>query len=281
MSVSRRLFAGAVTLVGFASAASVGAQPVVFAPDVSVDLAGTIVEDEQVVLDDGVGPITPVPLGALPVEASLSAFARAANGDALFSLDTTLDLGGVVARPGDVVRWDGASHSIEFDAAAAGVPHGASIDALGVDATDLLLSFDVTVELPAGVIVADEDLVRFDGASFSLLFDGSAEGVPRALDLDGAVQRATDFVLLLSFDASGTVAGIAFDDEDVLAFDSTGPTWSLHYDGSAAHAALVAADVKAVPEPGAAPSLLAGIGLLVALARRVGVRARAEGRTRG
>lgn len=243
------------------------AQPIVLAPDVTVDLAGAIVPDEQAVLDDGVGPIAPVPLGALPVAASLSAHARAGNGDALFSLETTLDFGGIVARCSDVVRYDGATHSLEFDAAAAGVPYGACIDAIGIDDTDLLLSFDVTVALPAGVLVADEDLVRYDGGSFSLMFDGSAEGVPEALDLDVAAQRPTDFVLLLSFDASGSIGGVAFDDEDVVAFDAAGPSWSLYYDGSAAHATLVPADVIAVPEPGALLQLFAGLGLLAAFAR--------------
>lgn len=101
---------------------------------------------------------------------------------------------------------------------------------------------------------------------FSLAFDGSAEGVPEELDLDGAGQRS-DFVMLLSFDAIGSVGGATFDDEDVLAFDPFGPSRSLYYDGPAAHSALVAADVTAVPEPGALLQLCAGGGLLAVLAR--------------
>ncbi len=59
--------------------------------------------------------------------------------------------------------------------------------------------------------------------------------MPSTLDLDAA-QRLDNGHLLLSFDGSGSVAGIGFDDEDVLEFDAAAIGWELAYDGSGAYA---------------------------------------------
>ena len=53
----------------------------------------------------------------------------------------------------------------------------------------------------------DEDLVRFDGVTFSLFLDGSAAGVAGALDLDAVHHLDPNGHLLLSFDGSGTLGG--------------------------------------------------------------------------
>jgi hypothetical protein len=123
--------------------------------------------------------------------------------------------GGVVARPGDVVRYDGVAYSIEFDAAAAGLPSGVETDATSLSANGLLLSFDTTVDLGGGLVVADEDLVHWNGATFALAMDGSAEGLDSALDVDAA-QDLGGGALVMSFDIAGTIGGIDFADEDVV-----------------------------------------------------------------
>jgi hypothetical protein len=154
------------------------------------------------------------------------------GGSQLVSFDTTVVLpGGATARPGDVWRYDGASYSVEFDAAARGVPDVANVDAVALYGSSLLLSFDVALDL-GGVHFEPEDLAQFDGTTFSLFFDGSAAGVAPGLDLDAADYLACNGHLLLSFDGSGSIGGIAFDDEDVLEFDRVA-TWEMAYDGSA------------------------------------------------
>jgi uncharacterized protein (TIGR03382 family) len=149
------------------------------------------------------------------------------------------------------------------------VPDGVTTDAVGVSTTgDLVLSFDASVDL-GGLTVDDEDLVVFDGVGFALFFDGSAEGVPAALDVDGA-HVLPGGTLGLSFDGSGSLGGVAFDDEDVLEYDAGGPTWTLAYDGSQEHASWAAADLDAValPEPGATPALGVALAALLAIGRR-------------
>jgi hypothetical protein len=239
-------------------------------PDVTVSLDALVFDDEDVAVDNLLGISTPVGLGALPAGAAVTAYHPLPNGDHLFALDTTATLAGpLLVRPRDVVRYDGIGFALEFDGGAAGVPDSAGVDAVSrTTAGELLLSFDTTVALVGGVTVGDEDLVQWDGASFVLVFDGSAEGVADGLDLDGAHQ-AIGGKLGLSFDGSGSLGGVSFDDEDVLLFDASGTTWTLAYDGSALHAALAAADVEAIalPEPAQFALLASGLAWLALLHR--------------
>jgi hypothetical protein len=238
--------------------------------DTTVELSGLTFDDQEVVIDDQMGMVTLAPLGVLPDASEVTAYHRLVNGDQLYSLGTSVELGGgVTAGPGDVVRYDGVTDTIAFDANAEGIPDGVIVDGVSVHSSgDLMLSFDTTVNLGGGVTAQDEDLVRFDGGStYTVFFDGSAETVPAGLDLDGADYRTSDGHLFLSFDGSGSLGGINFDDEDILEFDSGGPTWALHYDGSVAHSELAAADIVAVPEPRGWIQIVVGMGFLGTLNR--------------
>lgn len=248
----------------------VRAQEVALSLDTTAELAGTTLADHEAASDDQAGTVSVLPLGSLPERTDVDAYHRYSDGDQLYSLDTIADLGaGVVATGADVVRLAGAAETLEFDASAEGIPDGVGVDAIAVHASDdLLLSFDVGVDLGGGLVVGDEDLVRFDGVgTFTLLFDGSAAGVSAGLDLDAADYRASDGHLFLSFDGSGSLGGVDFSDEDVLEHDPSGPSWTLFYDGSAQHASLVAADVNALPEPKPWLQLPAAFGTLLLLAR--------------
>ncbi len=253
------------------------AQEIVAAsPDVTIDLGASIIaHDEDVALDNQLGIVVLEGLGALPDASDITAFGLNASGDRLIAFETTTQLaGGVVARPGDVVRFDGAVYSLEFDASAAGLPAGVATDATSLAPGGLLLSFDITVDLGGGLVAADEDLVRWDGAAFSIVFDGSAQGIDSALDVDAA-QDLGGGAFLMSFDTTGQIAGVIFDDEDVLRFDGT--NWSLEFDASQANSAWAAADLDAVmvPEPGFGLLLACGMGLLAGLGCRIRLAPRA------
>jgi Calx-beta domain/IPTL-CTERM motif len=245
------LAAGAALLAG-AAAAQTPLAAIRCSADVTVLLGGVTLPDEGIAEDDLAGGVTPVGVGALPAGAAVSGYHLRADGDQLLAFDSTVTLpGGVVATPRDVVRFDGSGFSLELSGAAVGIPAGAAIDALSEADGALLLSFDVTVDLD-GVVADDEDLVAFDGSAFTLFFDGSATGVPPGLDVDAA-HRLSNGHLLLSFDAGGTIAGVSFDDEDVLEFDPVGGGWVLAYDGSAQHAGWPAADLDALAAAEAGP----------------------------
>jgi hypothetical protein len=216
-----------------------------FSPDITVSLDTATVNAEDVGADDLAGTVTVQSIGTIPSGANLDAYNERPNGDRLLSFDTTVALpGGLIARPGDVVRYDGATYVMAFDAATHGIPNGANVDAVAVYGGSLLLSFDVAVDLN-GLHVDADDLVLFDGASFSMFFDGSGAGVAPGLNLDAADYLACDDHLLLSFDGSGTSGGVAFDDDDVLEFDRVG-TWEMAYNGSAQHPGWSVADLDAV-----------------------------------
>jgi hypothetical protein len=241
--------------------------------DITADLGGTIASDEDVVEDTGSGAPAKIALGALPAAADVIGYSLAPGGDILFSLDVASSLtGGVDVTPRDVVRYDGSVYTIEFEGADHDIPAGAKIDAIGWIEGDLLLSFDVTVELGA-ITADDEDLVQLASTTpddWVLYFDGSANGVPAGADLDGADLLDATGHLALSFDISGAAGGVNFDDEDILDFDPTGDTWTMRYDGSTRFASLAAADVDAVfaPEPARLALGCAALFALVRIRRR-------------
>jgi len=257
----------AALLIAIALAAPASAQSTVsLSPDVTIAVGGAnlVVQDEDVVVDNQLGIVLLESLGTLSPANDVLGHAVDANGHRLFTLANAASLpGGVFARGGDVVRFDGAAYSIAFDATAEGVPAGARTDAVSLAPGGLLLSFDTTVNL-GGTVADDEDLVRWSGGAFSLAFDGSAAGLATGLDVDGA-QDLGGGAFLISFDTSGSVGGVVFSDEDVLRFD--GAVWSLEVDTSTLDADWVAADVDAVAVPEPALALGAALGGLLLAAR--------------
>lgn len=270
MNYSRIAFCWTPALLGFVllsvacTAASAQAQaPVALSLDTTTSFGGSTFEDETVFADDGSGSVVEITIAGLSPAVDVNAYDRyltgARAGEQLLSLDSAANVGdGVTAEAGDVVRLSGASRTLVFDASASGIPNGIITDAAAIHASsDLLLSFDTTLVV-SGLTVEDEDLVRFDGGSYSVFFDGSAEGIDFALDLDAADFRSVDGHLLLSFDGSGFVGGVAFEDEDILEFDPGSSSWALSYDGSVEHPGIASADLVAVPETKALMSLAIG-----------------------
>ncbi len=247
-----------LALVLLATPPAVHAQSLEVSPDTTTVLAGVVVDRRQPAEDDG-ATVTPTAIGpavpgvTLPNGSDLDAFDRFPNGDVVFSTDITVPVAGLpapgVAGPGDVVMVDAQGPVIVFSAAAAGLPAGTDVDAVSAESdSDLLLSFDTTVNV-GGLVVDDEDVVRIDTQAGApvIVYDGSAQGVGAGLDLDGVYRNLDNNRLLLSFDGSGSLGGIPFDDEDVLEWNPSTSVYAFAYDGSAPPAAWAAgADLDAV-----------------------------------
>jgi hypothetical protein len=186
--------------------------------------AGPTFDDEAAIAETTAPAWTATALGSLPAAADLTALHQASDGRWYFALDTFVDLGAVEAGPEDVLGWNGSAHALVFDGSAEGIPAGAAIDAIAqAPGMGLLLSFDIAV--PIGAEVADDaDLVAWDGSNLTIVFDASDYGIPDALDLDALDVDATDDSLYLSFDGSGRLGGVDFDDHDLLHFDLA--TWT-------------------------------------------------------
>ncbi len=240
---AKGLLASAFLLL--ASGAGVAA-PVEVSPDTASSLGGTVVGPGNAAEDDAgtvtvtaIGPSAPgIVLGA---GVNLDGFDRLPTGEVLFSTDVTVAVPGLpgagVAIPSDVVMVTAGGPSIVLSGTAAGLPAGTDVDAIGLEAdSDVLVSFDTTVNFN-GTVADDEDVVRVDaGGATSLVYDGSAQGLSTqtGLDLDAVYRNLDDGHLLLSFDGSGSVPGVNFDDEDVLDWNPTNGVYAMAYDGSAA-----------------------------------------------
>jgi len=135
--------------------------------------------------------------------------------------------------------------------------------------TDLLLSFDARVTL-GGVTAEREDLVRFNGSSYTLYFDGSAAGIPAGLNLDAADSLGGGNVALALVSECHTgQASASVERQGVLEYNLAKHTWEIAYDGSAQHSDWSGANLDAValPEPGALLQLLAGAASILMLGR--------------
>lgn len=235
-------------------AVTAGSHAQVLTVDVSNDVTWTAgaatIDDEGARRVTLPSTVTALDLGVLPANADVTAYQLLDDGRRLFALDTFVDLGaGVQAGPDDVVAWNGSTYSLFLDGSAVGIPAGTAIDAIGrirsAGVTQTLLSFDVPTALPGGLTVDDEDIAGWSGATWTLFFDGSANGIPENLDVDGFDRDPVNGTRYFSFDTSGRIAAVDFDDEDIVAFD--GSTWSLAYDASASlSASFAAGDLDAI-----------------------------------
>ena len=257
MRARARLLLGGLALATIGSGPLPAATPLAelrSSPDVTAVLAGVVFADEAVAADDRAGGVVLVPLGPLPAEADVAAYHLLADGDQLLVFEATVTLPGpLVAGPADVVRFAGASYSLELAGEAAGLPAGARIDALSrLPDGRHLVSLDVAADLE-GQPVDDSDLIALGGGPPALHLTAAAAGIPAALDVD-AIHLLESGRLLVSFDTGGTVGGVSFGDEDVLELDPAGPSWELAYDGDAEQGGWVGADLDALWALGGGPA---------------------------
>lgn len=161
-----------------------------------------------------------VDLGLHP-QVDLDALHQLDDGSWLVSVDAATTIDGIAVDPAMIVRINGGSASVEADLRAAGVPAGANVDALTMDGTALLLSFDITVTLD-GHTIGNDRLVRYDGVAFS----AEPPLAPAVPDLVAA-HRLASGVLLLSFATPGNVGGLDVDGRDVLQHDPGAGSWQL------------------------------------------------------
>lgn len=128
--------------------------------------------------------------------------------------------------PGDVLRCavDGSGCTTVFSAAAAGVPEGVGVSAVGVEvvagAQQLLLSFDTSFEL-AGQVYRPGDVLRYDGENLAMALSHADLGTPPFLDVSGLARRP-DSSWQLGFAHGSALGGAPFFSSDVLQFDPAG-----------------------------------------------------------
>ena len=127
------------------------------------------------------------------------------------------------ADDADVYSWNGTSFARVWVASAVSVPAVANLDGYGrVDATTFYASFSTDVALPGLGIVQDEDVVLFNGTSWSLYFDGTARGLTSdAHDIDAI--SIVGSVLYFSTAGNANPPGVSgtADDADIYRWNGT------------------------------------------------------------
>ncbi len=118
------------------------------------------------------------------------------------------------------------------------IPNNLDIDGLSyMSPTDVYFSLDADTKL-SGVSYKDNDIIHWDGSSFSLTWDGEANGLPTNANLDALdiiSISPLEFSFSLDADAQLTIGGTPTDvaDEDVIHYlDGSGFT-AIDFDGSA------------------------------------------------
>ncbi len=159
---------------------------------------------------------------------------------------------GLTVSDHDVVGSDRAGLYQQMLAAmSAALPPAVELDALDfVSPTEAYFSLAEDALLPGAIgneSFADEDVIAWNGAFFSLLWDGSAEGLAANVDVDALdVGSVVPLQLFLSFREPATLPAVGtVQDEDLVEFQQGLGFVALAFDGSAA-SVPAGADLDAV-----------------------------------
>ena len=138
------------------------------------------------------------------------------------SPDVPLAVGTLTPADGDVVDLDaGTGGWSSLAALSAILPPGVGVDAVQCYTNgDVVFSPDSAFSWPGGS-AGDEDVVLDSAGTLSLLFDGSAAGIPPGVGVDAVtVSRWTPLELLLSVDTDTTLGGVSVTDDDIVRFNA-------------------------------------------------------------
>ena len=164
---------GALLLLVATATPAVAQQTLFFSSDIPTDPStGSLLEPADVVQHVSGSYAVQFNVPGIPsIEAVDAVEKRVAAPEWLVSLRVPHDPAGhlgALAQPHDVILFNGATYSLYFDGdgIASSIPLGANVDAIyqeGGDNGDLVMSFDIPVEVPpgSGTIAEPSDLVRY------------------------------------------------------------------------------------------------------------------------
>jgi ASPM-SPD-2-Hydin domain-containing protein len=214
-------------------------------PDITVALTSGTITPQQVQCYSFPSGTAVTSFAGIPSGVNVTGYFPQSASQTLLTIDTTAALpingtgGTVTVTPREVASYAPStgffSSSLFFTGESFGIPDGARIDAFGKNSLGhLLLSFDVTVSLPktggGTLTVKPADIVSFDGAGYSLVFDSAGAGIADGINLDGATMLP-NADLLIAFDEFGSIGAVNFAPEGVLEFNPGASSWVLSFDG--------------------------------------------------
>jgi hypothetical protein len=124
---------------------------------------------------------------------------------------------------------------------------GQDIDAMDIVGGVLYFSTVGNTNPPnVGGTADDADIYSWNGSAFARVFDATAAGVPGGANIDG-LKVVDGNTFYMSFTGDVTIAGVAYQDEDVVLYDAG--TWSLYFDGTARGLTAAGQDIDAMDIP--------------------------------
>jgi hypothetical protein len=143
---------------------------------------------------------------------------------------------GGTADDADIYSWDGSAFARVVDAAGTGslgLPSSANVDGyVRVDANRFYLSFAADTTVPGLGTVQDEDVVFYNGAAWSVFFDGTALGLTASgHDLDAL--SIVDGVLFFSTVGNANPPGVGGSADDADIYSWNGSSFARVWDATA------------------------------------------------
>ena len=112
---------------------------------------------------------------------------------------------------------------------------GTATQPAGASTNPMYASFDGSGTI-GGVTFADDDIVRFNGTTWSMYFDGSDLGLGSGVDMT-AFDLVDDNTALLVFDTTVILGGVTYEPSDIVQFNATqfgnvtSGTFSMYFNG--------------------------------------------------
>lgn len=165
----------------------------------------------------------------LGIPANVQISALTLNGaDTLYTPDISFSLGGTVVTPRDVVLRNGGGTSIYLHGSDLGLKATVKLDALAMAGADVLFSVD-TATSTNGINVLPGDVLRWNGATVSISLSAQALGLSSGTNLV-LLESLPNENLLMGFDVSGLLGGVAFKAGEILEYEPATNHWALFRD---------------------------------------------------
>jgi len=188
------------------------------------------------------------------------------NGHIILSTKMWASIGGLVFRNGDLVEYDPLTDTATLFFSEDLFCSYENIDAVSILTNgNIVLSTSGDAKL-AGLIFKDGDLVEYNPGSLQATLFLSEDIFGCDEDID-AVHVLVDGKILLSTESSATLAGLYFEDGDVIEYDPKNGTASLYFDEDWLQCGEEDVDAVHVPEP--STLLLLALGMLMMSSKRI------------
>jgi hypothetical protein len=240
-----RIVVCVIIFLPIAARAGASLSSLFYGTDITVALGSLTAFPYAVIRDDLSGGLSRIEFPAVQATSVIRGYVRMVDGRQLIVFAPALILptksGTIIATPRDVVSFDGTNYSIYFNGEdpAKAIPVGASISALTMEGSNLVIALDTTVKLPGTdattITASPRDLIAMtaNGPPYSIFFDGGAAGVSAGTVISGAAWLPDSGNFLFVFDSTGSIAGVNFSPHTILEFAPPSDWSAVTYDGEA------------------------------------------------